>query len=220
MPRTLADTPRGRARSPRSPPATAASSAFNAGALSRGRISRGPRWRAASSSSRRPAGSSPARGGRDHLPQDFAVAAAARSAADARSTRPRSCPSPDRSAARSRRSPAPRRTASEDRQQHAAARGRPDSVCPIDVEITGVRRPRPPFEHVEPPGIVRMVHAHVVGHEIEDEADVRPDRAPRAAARKRLLAAEFRVERIVIDDVVAVARCRRAPSGKARHRDG
>ena len=96
--------------------------------------------------------------------------------------------------------------ASEDRHQDAAARVAGQNL-PIDVERRRVRRPRPPFQHVEPPGIVGVVNPHVVGHEIEDEPDVRP-RERRAQTLEGVFAAELGIERIVIDDVIAVAAAR------------
>ena len=72
-----------------------------------------------------------------------------------------------------------------------------------------MRRTLAPFEHVEPPGIVGIVDAHVVRHEIEDEADVgRGERGAQLA--QSLLAAELGIERTVIDDVVAMGEPGRA----------
>ncbi len=52
-----------------------------------------------------------------------------------------------------------------------------------------------------------MADAHVVGHEIEDEAElVLLER--RRQPREALFAAEFGIEPVVIDDVVAVRRAR------------
>ena len=47
------------------------------------------------------------------------------------------------------------------------------------------------------------MHAHVVGHEIEDEPDVGL-RQRLAQSQERFFAAEFRIERVVVDDVVAM----------------
>ena len=66
-----------------------------------------------------------------------------------------------------------------------------------------MRRGRSPFQHVEPPGIVGEVHADMVGHEIEDQAEiVLPQRL--AETREAGFAAELRIELGVIDDVIAV----------------
>ena len=74
-----------------------------------------------------------------------------------------------------------------------------------------MRRGRAPFQHVEPPWIIREMHADMVGNEIEDQAEaVRLQRL--AQPLKSLFAAEFRIELGVIDDVVAVGRCPCAPS--------
>ncbi len=57
----------------------------------------------------------------------------------------------------------------EDRQQHAGPAPMRQHV-PIDVERLRMARFRSPFEDVEPPGIVRIVHTHVVRDEVEDQA--------------------------------------------------
>jgi hypothetical protein len=41
---------------------------------------------------------------------------------------------------------------------------------PVDVEELRVGRRPALLQHVEPPGVVRMQHAHVVGHEVHNEA--------------------------------------------------
>ena len=72
----------------------------------------------------------------------------------------------------------------EDRQQHPAP-GAVGQLLPIDVEGGRVRRGRPPFQHVEPPGIVGEMHADMVGDEVEDEAEVVLLAAPRSTAQSR-----------------------------------
>src|ERR1700732_1825882 len=68
-----------------------------------------------------------------------------------------------------------------------------------------MRRSLAPFENIEPPGIIRKMHADVVGHEIENEAEVvAPERL--AQSFETGVAAELRVDDGVIDDVVAVGR--------------
>jgi len=91
----------------------------------------------------------------------------------------------------------------EDRQQHLAAQVRVERL-PVDVEITRVGRGWPIFQHILPPAVVGTVDAHVVGHDVEDQ--------PHAVAAQRrgeapevLLAADLRIEGVVIDGVVAVA---------------
>ena len=54
------------------------------------------------------------------------------------------------------------------------------------------------------------MHAHVVRHEIEDQTHIGVGSASLRRA-ERFLAAEFRIERVVIDDVVAMRACPRAP---------
>src|SRR5688572_31899654 len=50
-----------------------------------------------------------------------------------------------------------------------------------------------------------MMHGHVIGDEVENETDAGPvERLAQPA--KALLSAEFRVECVVVDDVVAMAR--------------
>src|SRR5436190_3121757 len=60
---------------------------------------------------------------------------------------------------------------SEDRYEHAA----PSAIgqlLPVYVERTGMRGCLSPFQDIEPPGIVRKMHANMVGNEIENEAQV------------------------------------------------
>src|SRR5262249_54020244 len=78
---------------------------------------------------------------------------------------------------------------------------------PIDIERSGPRGFRPPFQDVEPPGIVGVMNAHVVGHEVENEADIRPPECC-AKATKRIRAAEFGIKRIVVYYIIAVRTAR------------
>src|SRR5262249_51499441 len=90
--------------------------------------------------------------------------------------------------------------------QDAAPRVRGQGL-PIDIERSSAGRLRSPFQDVEPPRIVGIVNAHVVRHEIENEPNVR--RIERSGqAPKRILAAELRVERIVVDHVISVRAAR------------
>ncbi len=57
------------------------------------------------------------------------------------------------------------------------------------------------------------MNAHMVRHEIENEPDIRAIERSREPP-KRLLAAEFGVERIVVDHVIAV------PAARARLEEG
>ena len=59
--------------------------------------------------------------------------------------------------------------APEERREHAAAQGRIRRV-PVDVEILGIRAGTTPFEHVEPPAVIVAANAHVVRHDVEDQA--------------------------------------------------
>ncbi len=61
----------------------------------------------------------------------------------------------------------------------------------------------PPFQHVEPPWIVGEMHADMVGHEIENKAEVVLLQGA-AQSLEAGVAAEFRIDFGVIDDVIAV----------------
>jgi hypothetical protein len=70
------------------------------------------------------------------------------------------------------------------------------------------------FQHVQPPGVVGLQHAHVVGHDVQD--------LPHAVAAQGLaqagmrgLVAHLRVQLAVVDDVVAVRAARDARAGRA-----
>jgi hypothetical protein len=76
-------------------------------------------------------------------------------------------------------------------------------ALPVDVEGIRMGRQPPPFEHGEPPGVVLAAHAHVVGHDVEQELEPMGLQGLREAA-EALLAPEFRIDGGVIDDVVAV----------------
>ncbi len=100
----------------------------------------------------------------------------------------------------------------QDRQQHAVGevlRGR----APVDVEEVRERGGGAVLQHVLPPCVVGGEHAHVVGH------DVHHDRhAVLAQLRHEVgelgLRADLGVERLVVDDVVAV----RAAGARAQER--
>src|SRR5919109_1925211 len=112
------------------------------------------------------------------------------------------------------------------RQKHPALEIRAKRV-PVDVEIGGEWRFLTPFQDIEPPNIVAP-DTHMIGDEIEDQThpmgmkgiDERP---------KLRLCPDFRVELVVINDVVTMRRtgaCLRdrrgidmadAESGEVRH---
>jgi hypothetical protein len=81
-----------------------------------------------------------------------------------------------------------------------AARAR----VPVDVEERGVGAVRPPFQHVQPPRVVRA-HAHVVGHEVEQEPHVVRLQLGDQRLEPRLVA-ELGIEAIEVDHVIAVGR--------------
>src|SRR5499433_249093 len=78
---------------------------------------------------------------------------------------------------------------------------------PIDIERSCARRFRSPFQDVKPARIVGIVNPHVVGHEIENEPDIRRTERGRQAP-ERILPAKLRVERIVVDHVIPVRTAR------------
>ena len=97
----------------------------------------------------------------------------------------------------------------EHRQQHAPVHLGLRRL-PLDVEGVRVRRRAPVFQHVEPPGVVGLQHAHVVRHDVEDLAHaVAPQRL--AHARVGEFVAHLGIELRVVDDVVAVGAARSCP---------
>ena len=66
-----------------------------------------------------------------------------------------------------------------------------------------MRRGGTPFQHVEPPWIIRKMHADMVRHEIQDQSEiVVPQRG--AQSLEAGFAAELRVELGVVGDVIAM----------------
>ncbi len=80
---------------------------------------------------------------------------------------------------------------------------RPRRRLPGDVEIGGVGRRGAVLQHVVPPRVLVAEDAHVVGHDVEDlaQAVFVQGRDQRLVIRVR---ADFRVEALVVGDVVAV----------------
>lgn len=86
---------------------------------------------------------------------------------------------------------------------------------PVDVEPGGVRRRAAAAQHVPPGGVGgRHGHPRVVRHDVHDEAQPHGAQGPQQPLPARL-AAEFRVDGPVVDDVVAV---RRAGGGGEQRR--
>ena len=56
----------------------------------------------------------------------------------------------------------------QERRQHTAAQ-RGIRRIPVYVKELCVGAGAPPFQHVEPPGVVCTAHTHVVGHDVEDQ---------------------------------------------------
>ena len=56
-------------------------------------------------------------------------------------------------------------------REHAATQGRVRRI-PVYVEELGVGAGAAPFQHIQPPGIFRAAYAHVVGHDVQDQAHV------------------------------------------------
>jgi len=74
---------------------------------------------------------------------------------------------------------------------------------PVDVEKAGVDGRFAIFEHIEPPGIVATHHTHVVGHDVENQSHaVQVEGIDKAVEVFR--AADFRVQRVVVHDIVSV----------------
>ena len=88
---------------------------------------------------------------------------------------------------------------------------------PVDVEEVGVGGSRSILQHIEPPRIVGAHDAHVVGHHVEDMSHAVLAQ-PLDEALEIFRAADLGVERVVIDDVVAVRAARpRAEIRRAIH---
>ncbi len=91
----------------------------------------------------------------------------------------------------------------EDRQQHLVVQLVLDRP-PVDVEAARRGRARPVLEHVAPPGVGARADGHVVRHEVDDQTHaVRAERGGEIVEARR--AAEVGADRVVVDDVVAVA---------------
>ena len=74
---------------------------------------------------------------------------------------------------------------------------------PIDVEIRCIAARRPVFEHIPPILVVLARDGHVVRNDIQHLAQV-AFAEPLAEAGVRLLAAQFRIDVVMIHHVVAV----------------
>src|SRR6202044_3687843 len=75
--------------------------------------------------------------------------------------------------------------------------------APINVKKIRKGRSGSEFQHVEPPRIVGAVHRHMVRHEVEKKPHVSSvERLPQNS--KTFLASQFRIERIVVDDVISM----------------
>ena len=91
----------------------------------------------------------------------------------------------------------------EHRQGDLAADA-PGACLPVDVEEGGIGAEPSPLQDVQPPGVVRA-HAHVVGHEVEQEPHVVGVQLGDQGIECRLVA-ELGVEPVEVDHVVAVGR--------------
>ena len=78
---------------------------------------------------------------------------------------------------------------------------------PINVEKVRVGRGAPVLKHVLPPRIGAVSDAHVIGHDIENQAHA-VGLQLRDQAAELLLAADLGVKLVVVDDVVAVVTAR------------
>jgi hypothetical protein len=86
--------------------------------------------------------------------------------------------------------------------QHLAAEGGLDR-SPVDVEMIRKLGSLAVFEHVQPPGVVGVHHAHVVRHRVQYVAHAVLGEGG-AEALQILIAADLGIDRVVVDDVVAV----------------
>ena len=91
-------------------------------------------------------------------------------------------------------------------RQRKLAVDTPRARLPVDVEESGVGAEWSPLQNVQPPGIVGA-HAHVVRHEVEQQPHVVGAQFGDQGLERRVVA-EFRIEAVEVDDVVAVGRAR------------
>ena len=132
---------------------------------------------------------------------------AGRSGSDARSTRSRSCPLPARRRAPARRARAPRRSGRRAPAPARCPRGR-RRAAPSRCRSSRRSRRRAVLEHVHPP---RVVGAHARPCDWAPRRQIWPmpwrfER--RDEALEVVAAADLRIERAVVDDVVAVQAAR------------
>src|SRR5262249_61831908 len=74
---------------------------------------------------------------------------------------------------------------------------------PIDVEVGGVAAGGAIFQHIPPPAIAGVRDAHVIGHDIEDLAEMMlAERIAKLFGADRT--AEFGVDTLMIEAVVTV----------------
>src|SRR6202012_5111530 len=91
----------------------------------------------------------------------------------------------------------------DDRQQYTAA-GPIRQPLPVNIERHCMRRSLAPFQHVKPPGIIREMHADMIGDEIKNKAEAMlPQRF--AQSLETGIAAKLRIDPCVIDDIIAMA---------------
>ncbi len=93
----------------------------------------------------------------------------------------------------------------QDRQQHLLLElllGR----VPVDIEELSVRRSQAVLQHVLPPQVVRVVDAHVIGHDVQQQSHLVLAELL-GEGLEILLRAEGRMNRVMIDHVVAVRAC-------------
>jgi hypothetical protein len=89
---------------------------------------------------------------------------------------------------------------------------------PVDIEPAGMRACTSLAQHVAPPFVAR-IRRHVVGNDVDDQADADIAQGP-GERQQPLLAAQLRVDRRRIDHVVNRASSPAGRSRSARRRHG
>ncbi len=92
--------------------------------------------------------------------------------------------------------------AAEEGHQQLALEQRVGGV-PLDIEEFAVRAQAPPFQQIQPPGVIAATDGHVVGHDIQNQPHLMGAQG-RHQATQGGFAAQFRVDGGRVDHVVAM----------------